>query len=42
LQLAAWLRANDPRCGSDAAEAEHPITPENEPSTTPAADATPE
>ena len=41
-QLAAWLRANDPRCGSGAADAEHPITSENEPSTTPAADATPE
>ncbi len=38
-RLAAWLRANDPRCGSVAAKAEHPITSENEPPTTSAADA---
>ncbi len=38
-RLAAWLRANDPRCGSGAAKAEHPITSENEPPTTSAADA---
>jgi hypothetical protein len=37
-RLAAWLRANDPRCRSGAAEAEDPIRSGNETPTTPVLD----